>query len=70
MLNTAVANFTIIFSGSTPKCYWKGIQLDGIIRLRTHVDEDESRIKLVISGTQDAIYQEMTNAGITVKKVD
>lgn len=54
----------------TPEVYWNGAQVAGVKRIHIHSDEDESRVKLVVSGIQDQVYAEMIVAGINVKKVN
>jgi hypothetical protein len=66
-MQIANGNLTIIFSSDTLKCYWKGVEVTGIERFHVHHDEDESRIKMVVSGTQSVMYQEMLETGINIK---
>ena len=54
---------------SDPKVFWNGRAVQGIKRIHIHNDEDESRVKLVVTGTDDEIYAQMIVAGINVKKV-
>lgn len=51
-----------------PQVFWNGKRVEGVKRIHIHNDEDESRVKLVVSGTDDETYAQMIVAGINVKK--
>lgn len=63
----ANGNFTIVLSDK-PKCFWKGVEVLGVNRLNLQYDEDEVRVKLHVSGTQEELYADMNTNGIIVKK--
>lgn len=64
------SNLTLLNAhASSPKVYWNGVEVTGVTRVRVLSDEDTNRVKLVVSGTQAALYQEMRAAGITVKEI-
>jgi hypothetical protein len=52
-----------------PEVFWNGRLVEGVQRIHSHHDEDEHRVKLVVKGNQDALYVEMVDAGIQIKKV-
>lgn len=70
MVQTVQGSLTLLNPHSpAPQLYWNGQVLAGVRRVHIHVDEDDSRVKVVLSGTQDDLYAEMVASGITVKKV-
>ncbi len=52
-----------------PQVFWNGLKVDGVVRIHAHHDEDESRVKLYVSGASDTVVDSMLAAGINVKKV-
>ena len=54
---------------SSPEVFWNGVKVEGVKRVHVHNDEDDHRVKLVVSGTQDQLYAEMIVGGIHVRKV-
>lgn len=53
----------------TPQVFWNGVLVQGVQRIRTEWEADESRVKLIVDGDDDATYLAMADAGIIVKKV-
>lgn len=69
-MQTSQGSLTIVNAHTeTPNIFWNGIKIDGVIRLHVHNDEEDHRVKLVVSGNQDLIYAEMAEVGIAIKKV-
>lgn len=54
---------------NNPKVFWRGQEITGVTGVTVHVDEDDRRVKLRISGSQDILYAEMIAAGVAIKKV-
>lgn len=53
----------------TPSVYWNGKEVVGVMRVHVHNDEDENRVKIVVSDYADEIIcAEMTLAGINIRK--
>lgn len=52
-----------------PQVFWNGKQVEGVQRVHVHNDEDEHRVKLVISGGDDAVVAAMLADGIQVRRV-
>lgn len=52
-----------------PEVFWNGKLVPGVIAVRVDCDSDEQRVKLKVSGTDEALYEELSLAGIVVKKV-
>lgn len=70
-MQTSQSNLVIIgLNTDNAKVYWKGQEITGITRAQITYDEDESRVKLNVSGDQDAIYAEMIVDGIIIKKAN
>lgn len=55
---------------STPKAFWNGIEILGVIGIGVDWENDEHRVKLRVRGSNNALYSELTTAGISVKKVN
>ena len=53
----------------TPKVLFNGVEVVGIERIRTEWEQDEHKVKLIVNGTDDAMYMALVDAGVTVKKV-
>jgi hypothetical protein len=69
-MQTAQGNLTILNAHTaTPSVYWNGHLLSGLQRVHVQCDEDGGSVKIVVNGTEDAIYDDMQYAGIKVKKV-
>lgn len=69
-MNTAQGSLTLInVHTPTPTVYWNGKEVVGITRVHVHNDEDENRVKLVVTDYADEmICAEMVLAGINVRK--
>jgi hypothetical protein len=52
----------------TPQVFWNGAVVPGVTEIKVDWEHDERRVKLKITGTDDALYMELVTAGITVKK--
>lgn len=71
MLDVAKGNFVVVgLNLPTRKCYWNGVELTEVLSSVSHVDEDTNHIKLTVQNTTnfDAVYAQMTAAGIKIKK--
>lgn len=69
-MQTAQTDLAILgLHTDTPQVFWKGTEVTGITRANIIFDEDDSRVKFTVSGAQDAVYLEMIDAGIIIKKV-
>ena len=69
-MQVAKTDLTILgLHTDTPQVFWKGTEVVGITRANIIFDEDDSRVKFTVSGSQDALYLEMIDAGIIIKKV-
>lgn len=52
-----------------PQVFWNGQRVDGVQRIHVHNDEDEHRVKLVISGGDDAVIASLLASGVQVRRV-
>ena len=50
----------------TPKIFWNGKELTGILSVRVDCDEDEQRIKIRVSAASD-VSAEMQAGGVNIK---
>ena len=68
-MQTAQGSLTVLNAHTpTPSVYWNGREVLGIKRIHVHSDEDESRVKLVVSSYADeAQCAEIVAAGISVR---
>lgn len=54
---------------NTPSVYWNGKEVVGVSRIHIQCDEDESRVKLVVTDYANLdLCDEMALAGINVRK--
>lgn len=69
-MQTAQGSLTLLNPHTDePQVFWNGRKVEGIKRIHIHNDEDESRVKLVVNGTDDETYAQMIVGGVNVKKV-
>ena len=52
-----------------PKVFFNGVAVQGITEINVNWEHDEQRVKLRVNGDDDTMYMQLTEAGITVKKV-
>lgn len=53
----------------TPKVFWNGRLVSGVVGIRVDWDADEQRVKLIVNGDDHETYLSMTEGGVTVKRV-
>ncbi len=53
----------------TPQVFFNGVAVPGITEVKVDWEHDEQRVKLRVNGSDDAIYMQLVDAGVTVKKV-
>jgi hypothetical protein len=53
----------------TPQVFFNGAAVPGITEVKVDWEHDEQRVKLRVNGSDDAIYMQLVDAGVTVKKV-
>jgi hypothetical protein len=69
-MQAAQGNLTILNAHtSTPRVFWNGNEILGVVRIRVLSDEDDHRVKITVSGGQVDLYADMRNAGVLVKEV-
>lgn len=52
----------------TPSVFFNGVAVPGITEVKVDWEHDEQRVKLKVNGTDDTMYMQLTEAGVTVKK--
>lgn len=70
MMQAAQGSLTILNAHtSAPSVYWNGKEVVGIERIHIQNDEDEARVKLIVSDCADeVICADMILAGVAVRK--
>ena len=69
MLTGVKGNLTMVgLNTLAQKVFWNGTEVTGIKQIKVDVDGHERVVKLVLEGTDDALYMELIQAGIQVKK--
>ena len=68
-MQTAQGSLTILNAHTDkPSVYWNGREVLGVRRIHVHNDEDEARVKLVVTDYCDELQcAEMIMAGLAVK---
>jgi hypothetical protein len=51
-----------------PQVYFNGNQVTDVTEIKIDWEHDEQRVKLKVNGTQDELYMQLVEAGVTVKK--
>lgn len=51
-----------------PQVFWNGKQVDGVLRVHVHNDEDEHRVKLVVLGADEEAIASMIAGGVHVRR--
>lgn len=73
MLQSTRGSLVIVgLNTALPEFFWKGQKLNHVIGMRGHFDTDDNHLKLRIDdqvGAQEALYTEMTAAGVSIKRV-
>ena len=65
------ANGSLVIVGlntSNAVVFWNGIEVPNITSIRVDWEQDEQRIKLKVTGSDEAMYAEMLANGIHIKK--
>lgn len=67
---TAQGSFVIVGANTNaPQVFWNGLLVAGVQEIKVDCDRSDSNVRLRIKGTEDALYWQLTDAGVTVKKV-
>jgi hypothetical protein len=67
-MQSAQGSLTIINPHtSNPQVFWNGIKVEGVQRVRVLSDDDDNRVRIVM--TANTVAAEMRAAGINVKEV-
>ena len=57
---------------ASPKVFWKGVQVEGIVEIEADNDSERQRVKLRVVETTDSVlnaqYDEMIASGISIRK--
>lgn len=48
--------------------FWNGKAIQGLVSVRVDWENDEQRVKLAVTGVDDAAYAEMQASGITIRR--
>lgn len=68
MTTSAVGSLTMIgLNTGTPKVFWNGTEVSGIVGIVVDNDADSKRVVLKVK--EDALFAEMQAAGITIRRV-
>ena len=51
-----------------PQVFFNGLRVPGITEIKIDWEHDEQRVKLKVNGVEDALYMQLVDAGVTVKK--
>ena len=69
MLTGVKGNLTMVgLNTLAQKVFWNGTEIAGIKQIKVDVYDDDRVVKLVIEGNDNALYAELAQAGIQVKK--
>lgn len=52
-----------------PRVYWNGVPVTGIVKIKTDWEADEQRITFKVRGMDEAIYMQLVEAGIHVRRM-
>ena len=67
-MQSAQGSLTIINPhAANPQVFWNGIKVEGVQRVRVLSDDDDNRVRIVM--TANTVAAEMRAAGINVKEV-
>ena len=50
------------------RVFWNGVEVLGVKQIKVEVEGSDRVVRLVIEGTNDALYMELIQAGVQVKK--
>ena len=67
---TAQGNLVIIgINTDTPQVLFNGIPVTGIVDVKVDWEEDERRVRMRVDGNNLALYRQLGDAGVTIKRV-
>jgi hypothetical protein len=66
---TATGNLVFIgLNTAAPQVFFNGTEVTGVTEIKTDWECDEQRITIKLHGDDDALYMQMVEAGINIRK--